>query len=162
MAVLPRVCIHELDIADEDTLVLRDTRPQHDWHTVEGDQAEEAGVLSRGLYGSAGEVRGDRQWFNYLPDEPDFSYDYIKYINGYWDGVTDFTPVAVYNDFDDVRVPFREFVNLVDFQSHLLKTVYGYSVKNNYHTIYIFSYKSINSIYKRFKLKKNWFNLFIV
>lgn len=104
----------------------------------------------------------DCQWFNYLPDKPDFSYDYIKYTNGYWDGVTNFTSVAVYNDFDDVRVPFKEFVNLVDFQSHLLKTVYGYSIKNNYRTIYIFSYKSINSIYKRFKLKKNWFNLFIV
>lgn len=75
--------------------------------------------------------------YAYMPNE---EYDYIVYSRGIWYGHTDRNmKIAVFKGFDDTKVPFKEFVKLVDIRHTVMSGDLGKFV-NNYETILIFSY----------------------
>ena len=92
-------------------------------------------------------------WFSFLPDEP---YDYLYYSKGLWYGHTNRNmKIAIYRNFDDNHVPFKEFINLIDIKHSIMNGIGG-RFFNNYETILIFSYH--NPFYLYFGIKTSKLN----
>lgn len=94
-------------------------------------------------------------------------YDYIKYSNGQWFGITDkHCETAVYYNFNPFKVPFKEFIKLIDFKIHNLKSYNG-KHKNLYTNIIIISmqnpsYLYLDENYSNLKIIKSWIHFFTV
>lgn len=94
-------------------------------------------------------------------------YDYIKYSNGQWFGISDrHCKTAVYSNFNPFKVPFNEFIRLIDFKIHHLKS-YHKSYKNLYTNIIIISMQNPSYLYldensSNLKIIKSWIHFFTV
>ena len=84
-------------------------------------------------------------------------YNEVKYVNGFWIGVSEDCPVALYDDFRDSHMKPSEFINFIDYNIHNLN-VKGGSIKNRYRHIFITSIQSPEEIYKNTpeEYKEQW------
>lgn len=84
-------------------------------------------------------------------------YNEVKYINGFWIGVTEDCQVALYDDFRDSHMKPSEFINFIDYNIHNLN-IKGGSIKNKYRHIFITSIQSPHEIYKNCpeEFKEQW------
>ena len=94
-------------------------------------------------------------------------FDYLKYSNGQWYGITDrHCKTAVYYDFNPYKVPFKEFVKLIDFKIHSLRTYNG-RCKNLYTKIIIVSMQNpcflyLDEAHSKLKNVKSWIHFFTI
>ena len=70
----------------------------------------------------------------------------VKYVNGFWNGVTEDCKVCLYDDWRDSHMKPAEFINFIDYNRHIMN-VKGGSIRNNYTTIYITSVQNPQEIY---------------
>lgn len=71
----------------------------------------------------------------------------VKYDGKFWGGVTDGKGIAVYDDFRDSHMTASEFINFIDYNSHLM-WIKGGSIRNNFNKIIITSVQKLENIYK--------------
>lgn len=69
-----------------------------------------------------------------------------KFNNGFWNGVNSSCKIMIYDDFRDSHMPASEFINLIDYNRHLLNTKGGFII-NNYELIIITSVQKLEHIY---------------
>lgn len=69
-----------------------------------------------------------------------------KFNNGYWNGVSSKSKIMIYDDFRDSHMPASEFINLIDYNKHIMN-IKGAFVINNYELIIITSVQDIDTIY---------------
>ena len=69
-----------------------------------------------------------------------------KFNNGYWNGVSSKSKIMIYDDFRDSHMPASEFINLIDYNKHIMN-IKGAFVINNYELIIITSVQDIDCIY---------------
>ena len=69
-----------------------------------------------------------------------------KFNNGYWNGVNSKSKIMIYDDFRDSHMPASEFINLIDYNKHIMNTK-GAFVINNYELIIITSVQDVDTIY---------------
>lgn len=77
------------------------------------------------------------------------SFDYVRYSNGLWYGVTPgkyATQIAWLDQPEKTLIPFLEFIKLIDFKTSFLQTIEG-KIENRYTTIYISSKKTLYELY---------------
>lgn len=82
----------------------------------------------------------------------------VKCCNGYWNGVSEDTEIAIYDDFRDSSMVPSEFINFIDYNKHILNTK-GAHVRNNYKLIIITSVQNPMEIYKNsmsYEAKEQW------
>lgn len=81
-------------------------------------------------------------------------YEYAHIVkhddNGFWDkkGVGDGYGAAIYDEFRDLDMRAREFINFIDYNRHFMN-VKGDSVQNNYERIIITSIQHPEEIYRK-------------
>ena len=73
----------------------------------------------------------------------------VKYANGFWHGVTLDTikEVALYDDFRDYHLLPSEFINFIDYNTHVMNVKYG-CVTNSFKYIFITSIQNPEDLYK--------------
>lgn len=73
----------------------------------------------------------------------------VKYSNNFWHGVTLDTikEVALYDDFRDYHLPPSEFINFIDYNTHVMNVKYG-CVTNSYKYIFITSIQNPEDLYQ--------------
>ena len=96
--------------------------------------------------------------FNYLQNSK-VDYDVIYYKNNYWFGISrEDTPVAVYRNFSDYEVPYKEFIRFISkFKDEM--EIKGGVKKNLYSKIIIISYQKIDELYVNTSKKENLHSL---
>lgn len=72
----------------------------------------------------------------------------LKYENGFYIGTSPNVKIAIYDDFRDSHMKASEFINLIDYNKHLLN-IKGGSILNNYQLIIITSVQRIDNIYSK-------------
>ena len=77
----------------------------------------------------------------------DTRFDCVKYENGFWLGVYGST-TALYDDFRDYQVRPSEFINFIDYGTHILNVKHG-AIRNNYTLIIITSIQDPETLYSR-------------
>ena len=83
-------------------------------------------------------------------------FNVVSYSNGFWNGVTDICPYALYDDFRDNDVPPVVFINFIDYTIKNLNIKGGF-VKNKYTYIFITSIQDPRNIYENLQEeKKQW------
>lgn len=93
------------------------------------------------------------QWVKELGYE---TYDAVCYMNGFWNGVTEVSEVAIYDDFRDSDLPAVEFIKFIDYTVKILN-IKGSYVKNRYTHIFITSIQDPSSMFgKEFEDAKQW------
>lgn len=65
-------------------------------------------------------------------------FDVVCYVNGFWNGVSECSGLAIYDDFRDSDLPAVEFIKFIDYTIKRLN-VKGGHVKNKYRHIFITS-----------------------
>lgn len=76
-------------------------------------------------------------------------FDEVKHANQFWMGVSNESTVCVYDDFRDSHMPPSEFINFIDYRTHMLN-IKGGCLRNTYKTILITSVQSPDALYKNF------------
>lgn len=104
------------------------------------------------VYGPSG--IGKTKWCidKMIQDKVD-KFNEVKYMNGFWNGVTEDCQVCLYDDWRDSHMKPAEFINFIDYNKHIMN-VKGGSIRNNYTTIYITSTQSPQSIYPQSREEK--------
>lgn len=85
------------------------------------------------------------------------SFNNVKYENNFWLGVGD-SLIALYDDFRDNHMRASEFINFIDYVTHILNVKYG-SKQNNYEVIIITSIQNPEYLYLTdfdIEQKKQW------
>ena len=92
-------------------------------------------------------------WINDLMID---SYDIVCYENGFWNGVSESSQVAFYDDFRDTDMPPVAFIKFIDYAIKILNIKGGF-VKNRYRYIFITSIQDPREIYKKvWEEKRQW------
>ena len=73
--------------------------------------------------------------------------DFIKFVNGFYLGLTATSRVAIYDDFRDSHMKPSEFINLIDYNKHWMN-IKGDCMLNNYNVIIITSVQRFSKIYR--------------
>lgn len=81
----------------------------------------------------------------------DAVFDCVKHERGFWIGIKD-SNVALYDDFRDYHMTPSEFINFIDYNTHILNVKYGYK-KNKYTLIIITSIQDPEMLYEKNVLK---------
>ena len=81
---------------------------------------------------------------------------YLKYENGFYNGATG-AKIGVYDDFRDSHMKASEFINLIDYNKHIMN-IKGGSVLNNYELLIITSIQPLTELYKNIGVEpsKQW------
>lgn len=80
--------------------------------------------------------------------------DYLRYYNNKWNGITSIPNVKAWLECPEwYSIPFKDFVNLIDFKIHTLNTSRG-KIQNPYTTIFISSHYSIYDVYSEVSSEK--------
>ncbi len=79
----------------------------------------------------------------------------VKYCGSFWNGVSidNMTEVALYDDFRDYHITPSEFINFIDYNTHVMNIKYGF-VMNKFKYIFITSIQSPYDLFIK-KGKKN-------
>ena len=87
----------------------------------------------------------------------DDEFDEVKFVNGFYVGISDGTGCCIYDDFRPSQMPAAEFINFIDYNVHNLN-VKGGNVKNKYTKIIITSIISPHLIYNNMpeEAKQQW------
>lgn len=112
-------------------------------------------VEVRYIFGSSGlgKTFYARAWLTELGME---KVDLISFSNGFWNGVSDVTPCALFDEFRDASVPGVEFIKLIDYTIKILN-IKGGCVKNKYKYIAITSIQDPRFIYeKEWEESRQW------
>ncbi|ORX53748.1 hypothetical protein BCR36DRAFT_246371, partial [Piromyces finnis] len=73
--------------------------------------------------------------------------DFIKFIGGFYLGVTKMARVAIYDDFRDSHMKPSEFINLIDYNKHWMN-IKGSAMLNDYLCVIITSVQKFSKIYR--------------
>lgn len=76
----------------------------------------------------------------------DKSFNIVKYVNGFWIGVSRNCDIALYDDWRDTHMLPSEFLNFIDYNKQVMNTKGGY-VLNRYTLIVITSIFRLDEIY---------------
>lgn len=83
----------------------------------------------------------------YKKEHPDYKINfYLKYENGFYNGATG-AKIGCYDDFRDSHMKASEFINLIDYNKHVMN-IKGGSVMNNYELLIITSIQPLDELYK--------------
>lgn len=84
-------------------------------------------------------------------------FDEVKYVNGFWQGVSGECDTCLYDDFRDTHMSASEFINFIDYNVHNLN-VKGGNFKNKYRHIFITSIQDPEKIYRNTpeEYKQQW------
>ena len=92
-------------------------------------------------------------------NDPNSEYDEVKHVNQFWDGATETCDIAVYDDFRDSHMCPSEFINFIDYNTHILN-IKGDHVINKYKKIFITSIQRPEDLWlgarSRFETSKQW------
>ncbi|UPW41442.1 replication associated protein [Dipodfec virus UA23Rod_5718] len=81
-------------------------------------------------------------------DLADDEFDEVKHVGDFWTGVSDPAEgCCIYDDFRDSHMSASEFINFIDYRSHVLNTK-GSFVRNRYTKIIITSVQKPTEIYQ--------------
>ena len=83
---------------------------------------------------------------NYVEKNPEANIDLIKYDNGFYNGATGKSEIGFYDEFRDSHMKASEFINLIDYNKHIMN-IKGSQVMNNYKLIIITSLIHPKKIY---------------
>ena len=83
---------------------------------------------------------------NYVEKNPEANIDLIKYDNGFYNGATGKSEIGFYDEFRDSHMKASEFINLIDYNKHIMN-IKGAKVMNNYKLIIITSLFHPKKIY---------------
>lgn len=122
-------------------------------HTIIDDMFKEVHV--KYIFGKSGfgKTYLAGKWLKELSAD---KFDTVSYENGFWNGVTDICPYAVYDDFRDTDMPPVMFIKFIDYTIKNLNIKGGF-VKNKYKYIFITSIKDPRLIYGGvWEEKKQW------
>ena len=101
----------------------------------------------QGPSGSGKTERAKKLIREYKALHPDYKINfYLKYENGFYAGATG-AKIGCYDDFRDSHMKASEFINLIDYNKHMMN-IKGGHVMNNYELLIITSIQPINDIYK--------------
>lgn len=75
--------------------------------------------------------------------------NFVKYQNTFWLGLGD-AQIGIYDEFRDSHLPVSEFINFIDYNTHIMNIKNG-SRPNKYGLIIITSVMPIDSIYSKCK-----------
>lgn len=89
------------------------------------------------------------QIVNEHKDEYGTIVNHVKCINGFWTGIGT-SKIAIYDDWRDSDMTPREFINFIDYQSHIMN-IKGGCHRNKYELIIINSIQQLGDIYKNSK-----------
>lgn len=124
-----------------------------DMHMTLADLSKQ--VVVRYIFGSSGYGKTylAQQWLKELGAK---TFDIVNYENGFWNGVTDTSDFALYDDFRDTDLPPVMFIKFIDYTVKNLNIKGGF-VKNKYKFIFITSIQDPRSIYTgKSEEKKQW------
>lgn len=89
----------------------------------------------------------------------------VKYENGFWGGIpsTGTAECCIYDDWRDSHMKASEFINFIDYNTHILN-IKGGAVKNNYKTIVITTVQKPTEIYRNLadEPRKQWMRRIII
>lgn len=74
-------------------------------------------------------------------------YDALQYANGYWNGVTGKTKVALLEEYRETNIPPEELIKLIDYNKHMINVKHGERL-NEYTTIILTSVQDPALLYK--------------
>lgn len=74
-------------------------------------------------------------------------YDALQYANGYWNGVTGKTKVALLEEYRESNIPPEELIKFIDYNKHMINVKHGEKL-NEYTTIVITSIQDPSLLYK--------------
>lgn len=74
------------------------------------------------------------------------SINIVKYENGFWSGIGK-SKIAIYDDFRSSHMKASEFINFIDYNTHIMNIKNG-SHKNEYNLIIITSVEKLDDIYR--------------
>lgn len=74
-------------------------------------------------------------------------YDALQYANGYWNGVTGKTKVALLEEYRETNIPPQELIKFIDYNKHMINVKHGEKL-NEYTTIIITSIQDPSLLYK--------------
>lgn len=111
------------------------------------------------IYGPSG-VGKSNYVYDWMVNNNVEQFDEVKHVGQFWNGVSTENTVCVYDDFRDSHMPPSEFINFIDYRTHILNIKNG-CVRNKYTTILITSVQNPNDLYKNFtekneEPKKQW------
>lgn len=112
-------------------------------------------VEVRYIYGSSGlgKTFYAKEWMRELGMK---KIDVLSFSNGFWNGVSDEVPFALFDEFRDASVPGVEFIKLIDYTVKIFN-IKGGSVKNRYRYIAITSIQDPRFIYeKEWEESRQW------
>ena len=82
----------------------------------------------------------------------------IKFDGTFWHGVGTTCKYAVYDEFRDSHMKPSEFINLIDYDKHMMRILHG-SIRNCYEVIIITSVQKLDELYPKAKgteTKNQW------
>ena len=107
---------------------------------------------------------------NLISKEKGDLYDAVQYANGYWNGITGKTKVALLEEYRESNLPPEELIKFIDYNKHMINVKHGEKL-NEYTTIIITSVQNPALLYKdaineetrlqwlrRMKIYKFWFD----
>lgn len=75
------------------------------------------------------------------------SYDALQYANGFWNGVTGKTKVALLEEYRESNIPPEELIKFIDYNKHMINVKHGERL-NEYTTIILTSVQDPSLLYK--------------
>lgn len=150
---LRRRCVHVVDVKEKKDLDFLPINLYAMGKKILEDKAKYIGVDDWGkeikvTYISGPSGSGKTELVKKTMKEEGYEkFNLVKFVDGFWHGVTEDCDVAVYDDWRDAHMKPSEFINFIDYNKQIMN-IKGGSIKNNYKRIFITTVQPLEEIYR--------------